>query len=139
EIALLEPPASGQRSWRVRPFMRTTRLLRNYPLGAPVTVTLSAKSNPPFLWTWPKGEAVRSDLLIFIEDENATPQQPMLRFIKAGSVRSPHKTLYALIPDDWQVEPSCDGAVTEIEAVPGLGCKLVRLSAAAYFTASDDE
>src|SRR5690606_32250147 len=48
-------------------------------------------------------------------------------------------TLYALIPDDWQVEPSCDGAVTEIEAVPGLGCKLVRLSAAAYFTASDDE
>lgn len=138
-MALLEPPFGEQRRWRVRPFMRTSRLLRGFPFSAPVTATLSSPVGIPQPWTWPRGDALRSDVLVFKEDEGATPNEPLLRFLRPGSVCSPVKTLYVLVPDDWVVEPATEGAVAEIEAVEALGCKLVRLTAAACFRDAESD
>lgn len=49
------------------------------------------------------------------------------------------KTLYVLVPHDWEIEPATDGAVMEIEDVPSLGRKLARLTGAAYFHAGEDD
>jgi hypothetical protein len=76
---------------------------------------------------------------VFEPDEGWTPQEPLLRFVRAGSVSSPATTLYVLVPRDWTVEPVSEGAVTEIEDVPALSRKLARLTGAAYFISSDNE
>jgi hypothetical protein len=139
EFALFEPPVGEQRRWRVRPYTRTAKLLTDFPFTTPVTTTLSSPDGVPYPWTWPRGEALRSDVLVFEPDEGSTPQEPLLRFFRAGSVASPAKTLYVLVPHDWTVEPATEGAATEIENVPALGCKLARLTAAAYFNSNEKE
>jgi hypothetical protein len=78
-------------------------------------------------------------MLVFETDEGSTPQEPLLRFLRTGSVSSPAKTLYVLVPKDWTVEPATEGAVTEIEDVPALGRKLAHLTGAAYFHSSENE
>ena len=76
---------------------------------------------------------------MFEPDEGSTPHEPLLRFFRAGSVSSPAKTLYVLVPHDWTVEPATEGAVMEIENVPALGRKLARLTAAAYFHSGEND
>ena len=139
EVALFEPPLGEQRRWRVRPFVRTARLLTDFPFTAPVTTMVNSPDSIPYPWTWPRGDALRSDVLVFQPDEGSTPHEPLLRFFRAGSVSSPAKTLYVLVPHDWTVEPATEGAVAEIETVPALGGKLARLTAAAYFDSSENE
>src|SRR5690606_18505465 len=133
EVALFEPPIGSQRRWRVRPYTRTTKLLTDFPFAVPVTATLTSLDSVPYSWTWPRGEALRSDLLVFQQDDGSTPQEPLLRFFRSGSVSSSARTLWVLVPHDWTVEPATEGAVSEIDDVPALDRKLVRLSAAAYF------
>lgn len=139
EVALLEPPSGDQRRWRVRPYMRTAELLRDFPFTAPVTTTVSSPDGVPYPWTWPKGEALRSEVLVFEADEGSTPQEPLLRYLRAGSVSSPAKTLYVLIPHDWIIESATEGSVTDVEDVPALGCKLARLTGAAYFQINEPD
>lgn len=139
DLALLEAPMGEQRHWRVRPFMRIAKLLTGFRFALPVTTALTSLQGSPFPWTWPRGEGLRSDVLVFQQDEGSTPEEPLLRFLRAGSVSSPAKALYALIPDDWAIEAAAEDAVVEIEEVPSLGCKLVRLAGAAYFRAGEAE
>ena len=139
ELALLEPPVGEQRRWRVRPFMRVAKLLAGFPFGASVTTILTSPDGTPHPWTWPRGEALRSDVLVFEQDESSTPQEPMLRFLRSGSVSSPLKTLYALVPQDWVVEPATEGAVAQVEAIPSLGRQLVMLTGAAYFHSAETD
>ncbi|TIO48881.1 MAG: hypothetical protein E5X80_26105 [Mesorhizobium sp.] len=139
EVALFEPPSGEQRRWRVRPYTRTGRLLNDFPFTSPVTTTVSSPDSVPYPWTWPRGDALRSDVLVFEPDEGSTPQAPLLRLFRAGSVSSPAKTLYVLVPHDWTIEPTTPGAVPETEDVPTLGRKLARLSAAAYFHSNENE
>ena len=139
QVALFEPPLGEQRRWRVRPYMRSARLLTDFPFAAPVTATVTSSDASPYPWTWPRGEALRSDVLVFELDEGSTRDEPILRFFRTGSVTSPAKTLYALVPQAWAIEPAVDGAVIDIEDVPALGRKLARLSAAAYFHSGDDD
>lgn len=139
EVALFEPPIGELRRWRVRPFMRSARLLTGFPFSLPVTTTVSSPDCVPYSWTWPRGDALRSDVLVFEPDEGSTPNEPLLRFLRAGSVNSPAKTLYVLVPHDWAIEPATDGAVMEIEDIPSLGRKLAHLTAAAYFHSGEDD
>ena len=139
EVALFEPPVGVQRRWRVRPYMRTAKLLTDFPFKAPVTTTVSSADCVPHPWTWPRGDALRSDMLVFEPDESSTPHEPLLRFLRAGSVSSPAKTLYVLVPHDWSVEPATEDGVIEIENVPSLGSKLAHLTAAAYFHSGEDD
>ncbi|MBE1203682.1 STY4851/ECs_5259 family protein [Aminobacter carboxidus] len=139
ELALLEPPIGEQRRWRIHPSSRVARLLVDYPFVAPVTVSLTAPEGAPTLWTWPRGDALRSDVLVFQEDEGSTPDRTILRFIRAGSVSSPAKTLHVLVPRDWTVEAGSEGVIAEIEDVPTIACKLIRLSGTAYFRANEHE
>jgi hypothetical protein len=138
EIALFEPPAGEQRRWRVRPFTRTAKLLIDYPFAAPIAVTVSSPDSAPYAWTWPRGGAIRSDVLVFERDENSTQNEPLLRFIRSGSASSGAKTLYALVPCDWSIEPSIEGAVEEVEEIPALRQKLVRLKDVTYFHGGED-
>jgi hypothetical protein len=139
DLALLEAPIGEQRHWRVRPFMRIAKLLTDFRFASPVTTTLTSLEGFPLPWTWPRGEALRSDVLVFQQDEGSTPKEPLLRFLRSGSVSSPAKTLYALVPDDWTVEPSTESAIVEIESLPSLGRKLVRLAGATYFRSSETD
>ena len=139
ELALLEPPLGEQRRWRVRPYTRTAKLLSDFPFAAPVAVTLSAPDGASHPWTWPRGEGLRSEVLVFQEDEGSTPNEPLLRFFRSGSVNSPAKTLFVLVPQDWTVEPLTEDAAPEIADIPALGRKLVRLTAAAYFHSEEDD
>ena len=139
EIALLEPPSGDQRRWRVRPYSRTARLLSDFSFAAPVTATLTSPDSNPLHWTWPRGEALRSDVLVFASDESATRQERLLRFLRAGSVSSPAKTLFVLVPCDWTVEPAAEDADAEIEDIPALGRKLVRVSSATYFYSDENK
>lgn len=139
EVALFEPPFGEQRRWRVRPYLRTAKLLINFPFTAPVTTSLSSPDGAPCSWMWPRGEALRSDVLVFERDEGSTPNELLLRFFRPGSVNAPAKTLYVLVPHDWSIEPATEGAVVEIEQVPSLGSKLAHLVAAAYFRSGEDE
>ncbi|MGL4964043.1 MAG: STY4851/ECs_5259 family protein [Inquilinus sp.] len=138
DVALFEPPIGEQRRWRVRPYMRTARLLTGFPFSAPVTATVSSPDCLPYSWKWPRGDALRSDVLVFGPDEGSTPHEPLLRFLRAGSVSSPAKTLYVLVPHHWTIEPLTEGAVAETEDVPALGRKLARLTATAYFHSGED-
>jgi len=139
EVALFEPPIGAHQRWRVRPYMRTARLLTGFPFSAPVTTTVSSPDCVPYSWTWPRGDALRSDILVFQPDEGSTPNEPLLRFFRAGSASSPAKTLYVLVPHDWAIKPANEGAVKEIEDIPSLGRKLARLTAAAYFHSGEDD
>ena len=78
-------------------------------------------------------------MLVFQQDEGSTPKEPLLRFLRSGSVSSPAQTLYVLVPDDWTVEPAAENAVVEIEGLPRLGRKLARLTGAAYFRSSESD
>ena len=139
EVALLEPPVGEQRRWRVRPFMRTSELLAGFPFAAPVTTTLSSPGSVPCSWTWPHGDALRSDMLVFREDEGSTPQEPLLGFLRSGSVSSSAKTLYALIPTGWTVEPTAESIVVDVEVIPSLDRMLVCLTGPTYFLSGDDD
>jgi hypothetical protein len=139
EVALFEPPIGAQQRWRVRPYMRTAGLLTGFPFSAAVTTTISSPDGAPYSWTWPRGEALRSEVLVFESDDSSTPIEPLLRFFRAGSVSSPTKTLYVLVPHGWTIEPVTDSALVGIEDVPVLGCKLARLTAATYFHNGDDD
>ncbi|MDQ6436651.1 STY4851/ECs_5259 family protein [Mesorhizobium sp. LHD-90] len=138
DFAVFEPPVGVQRRWRVRPSNRLTRLMPGFPLEAKVTVTLTS-SGVPHNWTWPGGEALRSELLVFRDDDGATQNERLLRFLRAGSVASSAKKLYALCPESWSVEAK-DGETTLSEDVlPGIGRKLVTISGAAYFRSADPD
>ncbi|MGJ4896686.1 MULTISPECIES: STY4851/ECs_5259 family protein [unclassified Bradyrhizobium] len=138
ELALMEPPVGEPRLWRVRPFARTGKLLTGFPFSAPVNTTVTSPDHAPCHWTWPGGEALRSDILVFQQDEGSTPQEPLLRFLRAGSVSSPAKTLYALVPAEWIVEPSSETSVTET-LISSLGRRLVCVAGATYFSSGDFE
>ncbi|MBR1240306.1 hypothetical protein JQ620_09230 [Bradyrhizobium sp. AUGA SZCCT0274] len=139
DLALLEAPVGDQRHWRVRPFVRTAKLLTDFRFTSPVTAILTSPDGVPLAWTWPRGEALRSEVLVFQQDEGSTPKEPLLRFLRSGSVSSPAKTLYALVPDDWTVEPATESAIVEIESLPALRRKLARLTEATYFRSSETD
>jgi hypothetical protein len=139
EMALFEPPIGEQRRWRVRPYMRTAELLIDFPFTAAVTTTINSPDGAPCSWIWPRGEALRSDVLVFELDEASTQQESLLGFLRAGSVSSLAKTLYVLVPRDWTIEPATENAVTDIEDVSVLGCKLARLTGAAYFRGGESD
>lgn len=139
DLALLEAPLGEQRHWRVRPFTRIAKLLTGFRFTSPVTTTLTSADGSPLSWTWPRGEALRSDLLVFQQDEGASPGEPLLRYLRSGSISSPAKMLYVLVPDEWSIEASNDDAIVEIESVPSLRRKLVRLAGTAYFRSNDSD
>ena len=139
EVALLEPPIAEQRRWRVHPSSRMARLVVGYPFTASVTVSLTTAEDVPMSWTWPRGEALRSDVLVFEEDEGSTSAQPLLRLVRAGSFSSPAKILHVLVPTSWLVEAEREGAVADETPVPSIGRKLIRLTGTAYFRANESE
>lgn len=139
ELALFEAPMGEQRRWRVLPYTRTAKLVRNFPFSAPVTVTLTSPGLAPCPLIWPRGESLRSDLLVFREDEGSTAEKPLLRLLRSGSVSSPHKILYVLFPEDWSVESASEAAIAEIDVLPDLGRKLARLIGTAYFRGGESD
>ena len=138
EVALLEPPADGQKSWRMRPLMRASRLIRDFPLEAPVVVTLSSPSAQPASWTWPSGEGKHSDILVFQEEDDASSGDRLLRLVRAGSASLPAQVLHVLMPDDWKVDLATEGAVVSDVPIGTLGRRLVEVRGIAYFHVTDE-
>lgn len=139
EAALLEPPGDEQQRYRVRPLTRASKLIVGFPLLSPVTVTLHAPDCAPAAWTWPHGEALRSDVLVFAQDTAPATGEKLLRYLRSGSVKSPEKELYVLVPEDWTVEGSSDDAIAGVEFLPAIGRKLIHIKEMTYFSAGDAE
>ncbi len=133
ELALFEPPAERRGKWRVRPLSRTPNLLSNFPFSAPVTVTLTSPSGAPQQMIWPRGEPLRSDILVFHEDDASKADEQLLRFWRSGSASSRAKTLYVLFPEGWLAEPGSSNTSLEIDEIPELCGKLAKLIGVAYF------
>gem|GEM_PF-1573520 len=139
EIALLEPPAEGGRAWRMRPLVRTSRLIRPFALSAPVSVTLSAVSSQPIAWTWPGGEARHSDVLVFQLEEEAAGRDKLLRLVRSGSASLPAPVLHVLIPSDWLFETGPDSAVLSDVVVTSLQRRLIEVQGTIYVRGPEDD
>jgi hypothetical protein len=133
ELALFEPPPANHPRWRVRPYARTVKLLTGFRFDDTVTVALSSSEGMSYPWVWPRGDAIRSDILIFEVDGTSTPDQEILRLVGTGSYSGRSPTLYVLVPSDWQISPKSPDGVSRIEALPALGRQLALISGAAYF------
>ena len=72
-FALIEPPTSGVKTWRVRPVLRFSELLRPFPYNEDVQVDITSAGKPQRI-IWPRGEAVRSSLLVFAPMPNNSAQ-----------------------------------------------------------------
>lgn len=138
EIALLEPPAEKHQRFRVRPLIRLSTLITNFPFNTPVTVTMHAPGCSPATWIWPQGDALRSDVLVFAADEGSAPGT-LLRYMRSGSLRSSKRTLYVLVPETWHVEGETENAIVFSTLMPSQMRKLVVVSGTTYFSASTDQ
>ncbi|MCO6409060.1 STY4851/ECs_5259 family protein [Hoeflea alexandrii] len=139
EIALLEPPTEGGRAWRMRPLMRTSRLLCPYPLSVQVSVTLSSASSPPVTWTWPGGEARHSDVLVFQLEEGTAGRDKLLRLVRSGSASLPAQSLHVLFPADWLMEIGSESAVISDVIVVSLRRRLVEVQGTIYVWGPKDD
>ncbi|ESQ74518.1 STY4851/ECs_5259 family protein [Asticcacaulis sp. AC402] len=135
EFALFEPPVDDQRTWRVKPRLDLSRLLKGFAFKAPVTTTLTSGSTL-YPMVWPHGEAIRSDILVFEAEEEKHGLR--LRLVAQGSTSRAAKVLYALMPADWEVQADTPEAILEIEHVPNLKCRLVKTDGTLYLRSPDD-
>jgi hypothetical protein len=88
---------------------------------------------------WPKGNAVRSEVLIFELDETSTPDRDVLRLVGTGSHSSRTPTLFVLAPRDWIVNSVSNGSSPRIEAIPSFDSQLAVISEATYFKSTDPD
>ncbi|EGF91080.1 hypothetical protein ABI_24930 [Asticcacaulis biprosthecium C19] len=135
EFALFEPPVDDQRTWRVKPRLDLSRLLKGFAFKAPVTTTLTSGSTL-YPMTWPHGEAIRSDILVFEAEEDKHGLR--LRLVGQGSASRAAKVLYALMPADWELQADTPEAILEFEDVPNLKCRLVKTDGTLYLRSPDD-
>ncbi|MCT8992295.1 STY4851/ECs_5259 family protein [Chelativorans sp. SCAU2101] len=139
ELALLEPPTGEQKRWRVHPLSRISEVIAGYLFEEPVAVSLTSPEEAPVLWTWPRGERLCSDLLVFQEHEETARGEKLLRFIRAGSVSSSANHLYVLVPSHWIVEPACDGAIDSVDETWTGDRQLIRIKGTVYFSSDTAE
>lgn len=132
ELALLEPPPAGIKSWRMRPLVRTTRIIRRFPLDAAVTATVSSMSSPPLSWTWPGGEAKYSDVLVFEQEDESGGAERLLRLVRSGSTSLKARTLHVLIGLDAKVTASENSEILSDVVVSGLSRRLLEVSGTIY-------
>ena len=145
-MARLEPPAEGGETWRVAPLLRLDQPLVGFPFEAEAAVDIGPVGFPPKRMIWPRGEPVRSELLVFAADGEADT----IRLVGTGSTRSRHPTLFVMAPEHWSVQPvepalaDADAACAEEisapqpESVPSLACRLHEVSRPSWFIDSDD-
>lgn len=135
-IAVLDPPGDGTNTWLVRPSARLDRPIVDVPFEAEIAVDLVAAGGLAHRFRWPRGEPVRSRLLVFAAIGDA------LRLVGRGSARTAHQTVRVLAPSDWSVRPPKDTAADAIgasEPIPGLGACLHTITGAAWFGSDTEE
>ncbi len=129
QIALFEPPAEEQNTWRIRPLADLNRLIVGFPLSASVSVTITS-NNRSHIIGWPNGQRVNSDVLVFNEVEpSQTPT--LLRLVKTGSASLPSRRLFVLVPEGWTVEAD-EGALGRTWCVGNR--KLFEIFGTCYFS-----
>lgn len=128
-FALIEPPSENDRTWRVRPLVRLTRPIEDFPFTSPAAVEVVQDATRTAI-IWPGGGAVRSELLVFAGEEAESNGRRQLRLVGTGSVQSSQKQLFAAMPSGW-LATDLDGRSQElIGAVPELGLDLVQIDQA---------
>ncbi len=104
ELGLLEPPTEEGDHWLCRP--RGGRDHRGpFPFELPTSVELRSGELIKKKITWPRGESLRSELLIFADDrgdEAVTPASE-LAYLGASSLRTRRGRVYLLTPTDFVV------------------------------------
>ena len=111
ELAMLEPPTEAGEHWLCRP---RGGARRRAPLefARAVTVELRAGDAAPTPFVWPRGEPVRSELLVFADDraDGATSDPDVLLLIGSGSVSTRRTRAYLWTPHDFEIVAKADGA-----------------------------
>lgn len=139
QFALFEPPTDEQPSWRVRAMRPLNKVLAGFPFNRSATVNLTTGSEVVPM-TWPGGERISSDILVFLADEIATGNIPTrLRLIKTGSASLLAPTVYVLAPADWAVTPATHSDLARTWPTPDGACKVFEVTGTAYFLKPNSE
>ncbi|MFD2649262.1 STY4851/ECs_5259 family protein [Devosia albogilva] len=128
-FALLEPPSEEDRTWRVRPLVRLGRPIENFPFTSPVAAEVVQDGTRTGI-IWPGGGAVRSELLVFAEEEAGADGRRQLRLAGTGSVQSHQKQLIAAMPRGWLATDLEGRSLDLAGSVPELGLDLVHIDRA---------
>ncbi|WP_420392106.1 STY4851/ECs_5259 family protein [Acuticoccus sp.] len=136
ELALFQPPTETQRTWKVIPRRDFSRVLPAYPFDAAVSVRL-VSNGVGRDFTWPGGNPVRSEMLVFREEDTIPGGPPLLRLLRTGSATSRASSLAGLVPAHWRVDAPNDGIVGD-EVLRHLRRRLVTVARTAYFCDPDD-
>lgn len=103
ELAMLEPPGEEGDYWLCRGRGRN-RVVNGFPFTVPAEVELRSGERRVGQLTWPRGEALRSELLVFVDAGAGPDGRPAeLIFIGGGSLKTKSPTAYLLTPAGAQV------------------------------------
>ncbi|WP_426037963.1 STY4851/ECs_5259 family protein [Brevundimonas sp. DC300-4] len=104
ELALLDPPAELAQRWLSRR-RGGTRDHAAFPFDQPVQVELVSAENRRLTATWPRGESMRSEVMVFADprgDETDSPPQTLVH-LGGGSLSTRRSRVWVLTPPDFAV------------------------------------
>jgi hypothetical protein len=106
ELGLLDPPAEVAQQWLSRR-RGAPRAPIPFPFDQAATVELRSAEDRRLVLTWPRGEPLRSEMLVFADprgDDADTPPQTLIH-LGGGSLSSRRRRVWLLTPPDFVVCP----------------------------------
>lgn len=132
ELAMIEPPASGETSWTCRATKRG-KGIQLAPFAAAIELDLRSGEHRAARISLPGGKPRRGQLLVAELDAGAEDAPEALRLIGSGSGLYRAPTVYLQAPLAWRVDATAEEAVEQIG--PGVaGALLWKITGGAFVT-----
>ncbi|HEX3918846.1 MAG TPA: STY4851/ECs_5259 family protein [Caulobacteraceae bacterium] len=110
ELSLLDPPTELGQRWLSRR-RGTPRAPAKFPFDQAAKVELRSVEDRRLVLTWPRGEPLRSELLVFadLHGDEADPSPKTLIHLGGGSLSTRQRRVWLLTPPDFIVFPLNSG------------------------------
>ena len=114
ELGLLEPPAHRDQDWLCHPQIRVRAPLP-FPFEQAATVELRSANGRRLAVTWPRGEPLRSEVLVFADPRGDGEETPptVLVHMGGGSLSTKRARVWLLTPPGFKVFPLDSTALDE--------------------------
>lgn len=113
ELALFDPPASGDTSWSARSG-RLVRGIMRLPFACPIQLDLRAGERSVARIDLPGGKPRRGQLLVAVLEDGSAEAPRVLRVIGSGSGSYREAELFLQVPREWAVFPMDGGSVVPL-------------------------